>query len=123
MTLAALLLVVGLLSAALPCSDGAEGHHHAAGPAASSVRVAPVAAASMEAGGGHVDPECVSGPSGHIPQGRPSAEAAGAGAPAVLGGAVRIAVARRATAGGGAPWHRPVRSGRSTLAALCRCRI
>ncbi|UKY53451.1 hypothetical protein [Streptomyces inhibens] len=123
MTLA-LLLVVGLLSAALPCFDGAEGHHHAAGPAAaSSVRVAPVAAASAEEGGGHVDPECVSGPSGHIPQGRPTAEAAGPGAPAVLGGAVRIAAARRATAGGGVPWHRPVRSGRSTLAALCRCRI
>lgn len=138
-----LLLVAGLLSVVLPCADGADGHHDAPVPAAvSSVRSAPVAAASVAvtpvaaapvaaapaqaadgADAGHHHAACVPGPSGHLPQGRPAAGAEGAAVPAVLAGAVRPAAARRPAAGSGGGWHRPVRSGRTTLAALCRCRI
>lgn len=123
-----LLLVAGLLSVVLPCADGADGHHDVPVPAAvSSGRSAPVAAAPAQAAagtdGGHHDPACVPGPSGHLPQGRPAAGTEGAAVPAVLAGAVRVAAARRPAAGSRAGHYRPARSGRSTLAALCRCRI
>ncbi|MGY5126647.1 hypothetical protein [Streptomyces nigrescens] len=123
-----LLLVAGLLSVVLPCADGADGHHDVPVPAAvSSGRSATVAAAPAQAtagtDGGHHDSACVPGPSGHLPQGRPANGVEGAAVAAVLAGAVRVAAGRRPAAGSGARRYRPARSGRSTLAALCRCRI
>lgn len=123
-----LLLVAGLLAVLLPCADGADGHHSA--PAAAAVspgRPAPVAAAPAQvtagADAGHHDSACAPGPSGHLPQGRPAAGAERAAVPAVLAGPVRIAAGRRPAAGRGAGRPRRARSGRTTLAALCRCRI
>ncbi|MFI5523238.1 hypothetical protein [Streptomyces platensis] len=127
-----LLLVAGLLAVVLPCADGADGHHPvpapAAVPAGRSAPVAtPVAAAPAQvtAGvdAGHHDSTCVPGPSGHLPQGRPAGGAEGAAVPAVLAAAVRLAAGRTPAAGSGAGRFRPARGGRSTLAALCRCRI
>ncbi|MEU8781931.1 hypothetical protein [Streptomyces sp. NPDC048637] len=123
-----LLLVAGLLSVVLPCADGADGHHDVAVPAAvSSGRSAPVAAAPAQATAGatagHHDSACVPGPAGHLPQGRTATGAEGAAVPALLAGAVYVAAGRRPAAGTGAARRRPARSGRSTLAALCRCRI
>ncbi len=112
----------------LPCADGVDGHHDVPVPAAvSSGRSAAMAAAPAQAtagtDGGHHDPACVPGPSGHLPQGRPAAGTEGAAVPAVLAGAVRVAAGRRPAVGSGAGHYRPARGGRSTLAALCRCRI
>ncbi|MFI1501091.1 hypothetical protein [Streptomyces platensis] len=117
--------MAGLLAVVLPCADG---HHPVPAPAAvSSGRSAQVAAAPAQvtagADAGHHDSTCVPGPSGHLPQGRPAAGAAGAAVPAVLAGAVRLVAGRRPAAGSGAGRFRPARSGRTTLAALCRCRI
>lgn len=123
-----LLLIAGLLSVVLPCADGADGHHDVPVPAAASAGSSgPVAAAPAQAtagtDSGHHDPACVPGPSGHLPQGRTATGAEGAALPAVLAGAVRVAADRRPAAGSGAGHYRPARGGRSTLAALCRCRI
>ncbi|MFF4605002.1 hypothetical protein ACFY12_19995 [Streptomyces sp. NPDC001339] len=142
-------LCLGLLPALFPCYGGAAGHTpttalpSAATPsAASSVPSTPplssaqpvpsapsdrpvpvpMAAASGEPSPGHDATTCVRGVPGGLPQGRSPADPQGAGAE-LLGGALlgvpvpwpggRSTGARRGRAG----------SGRSVLAALCRCRI
>ncbi len=118
-----LLLAVGLLSVLLPCADGADGHHHVAVPAAvASAQSEPAAAVPAATDDGHSAAECGPGAPGHATQGRTAPESQGA-APAVLGAsAVAVAVRRPAPRSAGGS-RRPVRDGRSTLAALCRCRI
>jgi hypothetical protein len=117
-----LLLAVGLLSVLLPCSDGTDGHHHVAVPVAvASAQSEPAAAAPAATDDGHSASECGPGAQGHIPQGRTAPEAQGT-TPAVLGAAGATAVRRPVPRSAGGS-RRPVCDGRSTLAALCRCRI
>ncbi|MEU9120924.1 hypothetical protein AB0C96_13870 [Streptomyces sp. NPDC048506] len=131
-----LLLVVGLLVALFPCHGGVAGHPHPAGSSAvvssapsgapagaSSGRPVPATVAPEERVEEHHGTACDQGASGHLPQGRPTADPQGAGsgllAAAVLGTPVR----RRSAVCRGGVRRRPARTGRSTLAALCRCRI
>ncbi|MFG2286760.1 hypothetical protein ACGFOU_11980 [Streptomyces sp. NPDC048595] len=115
-----LLLAVGLLSVLLPCADG---HHHVAVPAAvASAQSEPAAAVPAATDDGHSASECGPGAPGHVTQGRTAPESQGA-APAVLGASAVAVAVRRPAPRSACGSRRPVRDGRSTLAALCRCRI
>ncbi|MFB6441606.1 hypothetical protein ACFCVY_33345 [Streptomyces sp. NPDC056411] len=119
------LLALGLLLALFPCSDDADGHHRPAVPAAVPVAFAPQQLGPTAAPVTHHDDghpaACAPGPSGHLPQGRPASDGQGGGP--TTGGAVLVPPGRSdAARRPGAPPGR-AHSGRSTLAALCRCRI
>ncbi|UQA92456.1 hypothetical protein [Streptomyces halobius] len=83
----------------------------------SAERYAP-AGAGTHTHGPHSASPCMPGTHGRSPQGRSAAEAA---APALLG-AVVPAAAVPPTVRSPSPQRRPAPTGRSTLAALCRCR-
>ncbi|MFE1776083.1 hypothetical protein [Streptomyces sp. NPDC059008] len=118
-----LLLAVGLLSVLLPCADGTDGHHHVAVPvAAAAAQSEPAAAAPAATDDGHSASECGPGAQGHGPQGRTAPEAQGA-TPADLGAAAGATAVRWPAPRSAGGSRRPVCDGRSTLAALCRCRI
>ncbi|KIZ14772.1 hypothetical protein [Streptomyces natalensis] len=119
---AVLLLLAGLLLTAPPCAHAGGGHHRAAGPVAAAAQRperadmrTPVLEA-VQSDGPHT--ACGPGPSGQLPKGRADGSGAPPTAPVTASGTVPPPSVRRRAAP-----DRPPRTGRTTLAVLCRCRI